>query len=46
MAIVPFWRHIAKISDIKIYSKNMNQMFNTTYENGSWFVAWTFTIRF
>lgn len=26
---------IAKISDIKNYSKNMNQMFNTTYENGS-----------
>lgn len=25
---------IAKISDIKNYSKNMNQMFNTTYENG------------
>ena len=26
---------IAKISDIKTYSKNMTQMFNTTYENGS-----------
>lgn len=26
---------IAKISHIKDYSKNMNQMFNTTYENGS-----------
>ena len=26
---------IAKISAIKNYSKNMNQMFNTTYENGS-----------
>lgn len=26
---------IAKISTIKNYSKNMNQMFNTTYENGS-----------
>ena len=26
---------IAKVSDIKDYSKNMNQMFNTTYEDGS-----------
>lgn len=26
---------IAKISDIKNYSKNMKQMFNTTYEDGS-----------